>query len=252
MSDNNPDLVFQEVDDEVRRERLHTLWKTYGKYIIGAAVGIVLVVAGRESYNAYKRSVEEKNAAAFAEAVNASEAGGADAVAVWMGAVPNMKDGYHALAQLRLAAAQKEGGNVDAALATYDKLAADQKADNSLRDLAGLMAAMVIAGDKFDLDAARPRFEALAVKGQPWYYSALEQLALIDMQQGRDGEALTAFIILSDDSRAPQTVRTRASQFRAMMEEKTWATTPASPASVLPSDAETSATTDPNTEKGEK
>jgi len=39
--------VFREVDEELRRDRLMALWKRFGPYLIGAAVALVLVVAGR-------------------------------------------------------------------------------------------------------------------------------------------------------------------------------------------------------------
>ena len=38
--------VFREVNEDLRREQLKQLWSRYAVYIIGAAVLIVLVVAG--------------------------------------------------------------------------------------------------------------------------------------------------------------------------------------------------------------
>ena len=43
MSD---ETIFREVDEEVRAEQFQKLWKRYGAYVTGAAVGIVVAVAG--------------------------------------------------------------------------------------------------------------------------------------------------------------------------------------------------------------
>ena len=41
--------VFDEVDEELRRDRAEKLWKKYGAYVMGAAVAIV-VAAGAYSF----------------------------------------------------------------------------------------------------------------------------------------------------------------------------------------------------------
>ena len=38
--------IFQEVDEEVRRERLEQLWKRYGIYIIAAVLLVLACVGG--------------------------------------------------------------------------------------------------------------------------------------------------------------------------------------------------------------
>lgn len=230
MSDLNSDLLTQEVDDEVRRERMLNLWKAYGKYVIGGAVAIVAIVAGNEGYKAYVTSVEQENSSAFEAAVDAASVNGADAVAVWEKAVPALSDGYGTLGQLRLAAAAIDAGDLDRALAAYDALAADSKADEALQQFGALQAGMLLAGKMNDLDGAKARLSTIAQKGNAWYFSAQEQLALIDLQQGALDEALGKFILLADDAETPQTIRTRASQFRSFIEAKQAAAAPATDA----------------------
>ena len=43
--------IFQEVDDEVRREQLKKLWERYQSLVIAAAVLVVLGVAGWRVYD---------------------------------------------------------------------------------------------------------------------------------------------------------------------------------------------------------
>jgi len=218
VSDTNPDLAAQEVDDELRRDQLNAMWKAYGRYIIGGAVGIVLAVGGTQLYKYQVRSGQEVNSARFASAATLADEANADAVAIWSNAVSGLETGYSALAQLNAAAAQAKAGNVQGAVDAYDALAASTKGDLLLREYAQLMAALLVVDQFGDWDAARGRFSALAAPGQPWYFSASEQLAFIDLKQGDLASAYDRFAALADNSGAPQSVGTRARQFRDMLE----------------------------------
>ncbi len=220
MSDNNPDLAAQEVDEELRRDQLNALWKTYGKYIVGGAVGIVLAVAGNEIYTSQVKSGQESSSTVFDAAQTASSTDGADAASIWQEAIPALSGGYASLAQLRVAQAQAKIGDIDAAIAAYDSLATSGETDVVLVDFAKLMAALLVAEKKADLDGARVRLTSIAQKGMPWYYSALEQIAFIDMQQGQSEAAHDKFLRLAGDSETPQSISNRAAQFRDLLEEQ--------------------------------
>jgi len=233
VSDINSDLIAQEVDDEVRRERMNLLWKNYGKYVIGAAVGVVLVVAGREIYNWRVSSIESQHSEAFQAAMEAAEIEGADAAAIWRETMPKLGGGYVALAQLRQAAALVDGGDTSGAIATYDALAASDTGSAALRELATLKSAMLMISQN-DLDGARSKLATIAVKGRAWYFSAQEQLALIDLQQGDFDSALVKFTLLADDAETPRSIQARASQFRTFIEAQQFATAAASDTDIAP------------------
>jgi hypothetical protein len=42
--------IFQEVDEEVRREQLKKLWERYGHYAVAAAILLVAAVAAWRGY----------------------------------------------------------------------------------------------------------------------------------------------------------------------------------------------------------
>lgn len=220
MSDQQSDLAYQEVDEEIRRERMQALWKAYGKYIIGIAIAIVVVVAGNETYNSYRKSVEEANSSTFTAALDASQEIDADPVQVWQGAQADMQEGYAALSQLRLAAATLNAGDAEGAIAIYEGLATDASADQALQDIATLNAAMIVYSHRGDIEVARSMFSTIAISGRAWYHSALEQLAIIDMQTGDMDSALLRFATLADDVQTPPTIRQRAQDFRTSLENQ--------------------------------
>lgn len=220
MSDINSDLITQEVDEEIRRERMKQLWDAYGKYLIGLALGVVLLVGGRQGYMAIVEAREEASSAAFEAAGEASSTDTAAAVAIWQSALPNLDAGYKTLGQLRLAAAAAENGDTATAIASYDAIVADSSADDSLRGLAQLFAGMLMSRDGLDLDEARARLSVAAIKGEPWYFSALEQLALVDIKRGDKEAALAGYTQLVDDAATPQGVRARATQLKLALEDQ--------------------------------
>ena len=220
VSDTNPDLIAQEVDDEVRRERMNQLWSAYGKYLIGLAVGIVLLVGGREAYTSYVKSLEEASSAAFETANLASVADSANAVEIWQNALPELQAGYATLGRMRLAAAASANGDVASAITSYDEIAADSGADESLRSMAQLFAGMLVSREGADLDDARARLSLVAIKGEPWYFSGLEQLALVDLKRGDKEAALAGYNLLANDTETPQAILARVTQLKLALEKE--------------------------------
>lgn len=220
MSDLNSDLIVQEVDDEVRSERMRQLWAAYGKYVIGLAVAIVILVGGREGYNSYVEANEQASSAAFEAASTAAAEDSANAVTIWQGAIANLDGGYRTLGQLRMAKAAANNGDAASALAAYDAVIADSSADASLRDMARLYAGMLlIRGDAGqDLSAARSMLSLVAVDTSAWYHTALEQLALTDTLLGDKDVALNEYRTLVQDDSTPASIRARAEQMRDALE----------------------------------
>ncbi|TNE66947.1 MAG: tetratricopeptide repeat protein [Alphaproteobacteria bacterium] len=220
MSDLHSDLLTQEVDEEVRRERMRKAWKAYRKYIFGTAIGIVILVAGREIYQYQVKVQEEAASNTFSEAMTTAADQGAEQFDTWKGAVENLDGSYKTLAELRLAAAAAEKGDVAEALAAYDAVAADTGADESMRDLATFLAGMLQVSKGDNAADARSRLSLVAVKGKPWYFSALEQLALLDLKAGNLESAHEKFSLLADDADSPQSIKARAGQFRSFVEAR--------------------------------
>lgn len=219
MADNQSELALQEVDEDLRRERMQAAWKQYGKYVIGAAVGIVLVVAGREGYVAYTTSVELENAERFAGAQELAGEPGANAVDIWRGAAADLSEGYAALARFQSAAASLKKEDYASAITAYDAIAADGSVTESYQDLARLLAAMSLMTSGGDRAEVRSRLLVIAVEGRTWYYSAVEQLALLDLVEGNKQQAYAAFNRLSLDPSAPQGLQQRAGEYETMLRE---------------------------------
>lgn len=211
------DLLIREVDEDLRRDEYAKLWKKYGIFLIAAAVLLVLGVAGYQGWRSWRNSRAEADSVAFAAASALIEANRTDdAAAALARLATDGHTGFTVVAGFDRAALLTHEGKVAEAEAAYDQIAAGD-APKELRELATIKHALVALGGNEDLASIRPRVEAIAVAGDPWYYAASEVLAVIALKTGDRARATTLFKQLADDRQAPQGVRTRASEMLAAL-----------------------------------
>ena len=128
--------IFNEVDEEVRREQLKKLWDRYGTYLIALCVLVVIGVGAWRGYQWWQGKQAERSGAAFQQAVELAEAGKhQQAEAAFAKLAADGTAGYRALARLRQAAELAPTDRA-AAVKAYDEIAADGSASQVIRDLA--------------------------------------------------------------------------------------------------------------------
>jgi hypothetical protein len=133
--------LFNEVDEEVRRERLKKLWDEYSIYIIAGALLIIAAVGGWRGYQYLEAKKAAEAGAAFDKAVELSEQNKhAEAEAAFTDLAAKAPSGYRMLARLR-AAAEVANRDPQAAAKLYDDIAADRSIGATERDLARVRAA---------------------------------------------------------------------------------------------------------------
>ena len=97
--------IFQEVDEEVRREQLKKLWQRYGNFIIAACLLVVVGVGAWRGYEWWETKKAAENGAAFEQAVTLAESGKQqEAEAAFAKLATDGSAGYRVLARLREAA----------------------------------------------------------------------------------------------------------------------------------------------------
>ncbi len=129
-----------------------------------------------------------------------------------------MGSSYGALARFNLVAVYLDELKFDEAMDEYRALSKDKKIESRFRELATLNLALLVLDKKGDKDQARSLLGSIASKGKPWFYSATEQLAILDLADGANESALLKFALLESDPSTPQSMIKRASQFRSLIE----------------------------------
>lgn len=230
--DHAGELLIQEVDEELRREQYHRLWKRYGNYVIGVAVAIVFIVAGYQGWQSWQNKQRQQEAAQFAAAQELI-AQDKTRVAIEMLAKLGTEShtGFAIAARMRRAELLASQGDTAQAAASYEEIAASS-APQVYRDLAVLKGALLTL-DQADPAQVEKRVAPLVEAGNPWHYTAAEVLAMVAQKKGDTKRAADLYKQLADDLQAPQGVRARAAEMLTVLNPTGGATSPepAKPAS---------------------
>jgi hypothetical protein len=208
--------IFREIEDELRRDNLLKLWSRYGKYVV-AAVVVLLVIAGaivgwRDHLAAQRQAQGDR----YAEALNLARAGkGADATQEFA-TLAQRTGGYAVPAAFEEAGLLAGRGDVKAAVALYDKIAASPDVDREFRDLAVLLSVMHSLPEE-NPQTAIARLAPLTAAGNPWRPSALDLTASAKLAAGDRAGARAIYEQLADDLSAPQGLRARAAEMTAAL-----------------------------------
>lgn len=214
--DSAGDLLIQEVDEELRRDQYHKLWKRYGNYVIAAVIAVVCVVAGYQGWQEWQGRQRQKEAASFLAAEDlATQGKGQESLEALSKLAADGHTGFSTLAGMRRAELLVSQGDVAGAAATYERLAGSS-APALYRDLAVLKMALLTL-DGGDAAALESRVSPLAAVSNPWHFSATEILALLAQKKGDAQKAAQLYKQLADDLQAPAGIRARAAEMLAVL-----------------------------------
>jgi hypothetical protein len=209
--------VFQEVEEELRRDKAAALWKRYGSYIAGLAVAIVAGTGIYVAWRDYTHKQASQQGAEFFAATALAASGDRDkAIPAFDALARNASSGYAVLARMREASLKAESGDRAAAAAIYRAVADDSGAATELRDAARLLAGLqtIESMDPAELDR---QLAALRADGNPWRHTALEMAAIAATKAGDAAKARELFARIADDPTAPTGARGRAAEMIAAL-----------------------------------
>ena len=208
--------LFDEVDEDVRRDQLKKLWEQYSIYIIAGALLIIASVGGWRGYQYVEAKKAAEAGAAFDKAVELSEANKhTEAEAAFAELVAKGPAGYRVLARLRMAA---EVANRDPAAAAklFDEITADRSVDAAAQDLARVRAAQLLL-ETTTYPNMKERLEAPAAPGSTFRHTARELLAL-SAWRANDSAATRQWLdLIANDGETPPSLRSRAEALQALL-----------------------------------
>ena len=200
--------IFQEVDEEVRREQLKKLWDRYGVFVVAAAVLFVAAIGAWRGYSWWEAKKAAEVGAQFEVASTLAETGKhQEAEAAFAKIAAEGTSGYRHLARMR-EAAELAQTDAKAALAVYDKIAIDRAVGPILQDLAGLRAGALLI-DAGSFDEARRRLEPLTGNDRTFRHTAREFLVLAAWRAGDATEAKRWSDMVISDAQTPANTRAR-------------------------------------------
>ncbi len=220
-------LLLQEIDEEVRRDRLAQIWARHGRLLIGLSIAFVVLAA---AYSVYLNNWTQKQETATAGLVeilqNSSRL------------VPDEKgdkkndDGkfqkelidYAGTAPAELAmlarlyaASQIEGdAQRKNALDELNKIVTAQNINPLYQELAKILSVQMRL-DQDDPAALQAELAPLMKDTQPWRHSARELSALLSYKMGDKEAAKKTVATLLGDEDAPESLKERAKKLESLL-----------------------------------
>lgn len=201
--------VFEEVEEQVRRDRYAEWARKFGPWVLGAIALAAVGVGGYRLYEGLQRNQSQSISVEFGAAMKlVDEQKSDEAIAAFTKLAGEGPRNYRALAHMQLGALEVEAGDMTAALRSFDQ-AAEETRDPIARDAARLRAAYIVA-DTQDFTAVRARLEPLIAEGGAMSFLARELLGAEALEAGERDLARETFQGIADAFNAPESVQQRA------------------------------------------
>jgi hypothetical protein len=211
------ETFYREVDEELRRDQLMSLWERFGKLVIA---GIILVIAGIGFAFWWQYHQEQKAAersTTLLAALDDVAARKPTAAREKLDALAKEKAaGPRAAALLAKADLLLDANDAKGAAALFHQLAGDKDLSQPYRDL-GLIRATATEYDSLKPEVVIERLKGLAVPGNPWFGSAGEMVASAYLTLNKPQQAGRLFADMAKDKEMPGSLRARAAQMASSL-----------------------------------
>ena len=216
MTEHN---IFDEIKEDMERQKWEALWKNYGNYVLFLAVAIVLATAGFTVYHSWRTEKNQNTTAALMEIMKGSDNDRTKQIAALEAfAEKNHGDTQAAFAELHAADFTALSGNKEKAVQIYDTVAGDRSVDLAFRQLADLLS-IQLQMDTAPAAVLEKRLQPLLAENAPWRFTAMEFEGYLAYQSGDKEKAKQVFTELAQNASAPQTLAARANDMLRYVSE---------------------------------
>ena len=204
--------IFNEVNEDVRREQLIGLWRRYGMYLLGTLTAIIIGTAAHGVWAHFKNQRMMADGGLFSAAIELSQLGQYEVAAQkFTDLASDSGSGYSQLAKLQKAATFLKTEDYTTAISLYSDLAAQPGTDKVIAPLATILAAIHESNNNRPNNAIA-RLAELSENDGPWRHLAREVRALALIQNGNMEEARKILVTIVGDPTSLPGVRSRASE----------------------------------------
>jgi len=208
--------LFDEVDEEVRRDQLKKLWDRYSIHIVAGAILIVAAVGGWRGYQYLEAKKAAEAGRAFDAALELAEQNKhAEAETALNNLAATAPSGYRMLARLRVAA-EVATRDPQAGAKMYDDISADRSIGTAEQDLARIRAAGLLL-ETASYPSMRERLEAATKPDATFRHTARELLALSAWRANDTTAARQWLDMIANDGETPSGLRSRAEALQALL-----------------------------------
>ena len=204
--------LFQEVAEDLERQRLEELWKRYGKFVVAGAVAALLGAAIFSGWQSWRTEHHQRTTGALIEILRQEDTtSGKEIAALEDFAAHNPHENQAMIALLRAAAIAAQQDNTEKARDLYGRIEAFPDSGDS-RPFIQFATLMDVRSQMETGDAAKlqDRMTPLTQADAPWRFTARETQGYLALRAGDKAKAQKIFTDLSQDANAPQSLSERA------------------------------------------
>jgi hypothetical protein len=211
------EVFMREVDEELRREQMTSFWVRWGRWVLVALIVALAAFGAWLWWNHEQTKKAEAEGETLSQIFTDLGEGRSQGVEAKLKPFTESKvDAYRAAAKLTIASLNVTANKTKEAVAGYKSVAEDESLPKPYRDAA------LIRWTAAEYDTLKPadvvaRLKPLAVKGNPWFGSAGEMVAVAYLNQNRNDLAGALFGELAKDEGVPETIRQRAVQMAGLL-----------------------------------
>lgn len=217
LTPQSNEAFLREVDEALRKEQAVALWRRWGIAIVAAIVIGLLAFAGWLWWQQHRVTVSEDQGVKFTTAIEALGANQpTKAAPVLAELAKDGSPGYSALAKFTEADIALQKNDLSAAAKKLAEVANDSSTAQPLRDLA-LVRQTLAEYDTLKPQVVIDRLRPMAVKGNPWFGSAGEMVAIAHLRLGQRDLAGRMFGEMARDEEVPDSIRQRAVQMAGVL-----------------------------------
>ena len=209
--------IFQEVDEEVRRDKAAEFWKKYQNLILAGAALVVLASAGFRYWQYEQEKARQAAGDQFQQALAALEAGKLDEAKAGFDTIAAKgPSGYRALARMA-AAGVKAQSDPQGAIGAFDAVAGDAAIDPLLRDGARLRAALLRVDMSGEEQKGEAALTSLSTDNGPYRRVARLALGALALERKDYDDAAKLFDLVLGDPEVSPDERQAASRWLGLV-----------------------------------
>jgi hypothetical protein len=217
VTPNTDEAFLREVDEELRRDQLASVWTRYGRWLLGG-IALALAVFGGAIYWQYHREeVAGDQGEKLQKIYDDLIAQNVAATKVPLDELAGSKiAGYRAVARFTQADLLLQNRDLKGAATKFAEVAGDASVGQPLRDLA-LIRQTSAEFDTLKPDVVVSRLRTLAAQGSPWFGSAGELVGAAYIKMNKPDLAAALFRQMANDETVPESIRHRATTIAETM-----------------------------------
>ena len=217
---DSTDILFQEINEEIKNEKIMAFWKKYGLYALILVVVALTIAVSYESIVAWKNKKAQTWSDAYAYAFNLQIQGNYDKSIAVFQEMADENDGiYRDFSLLQIANIYLEQDKVNEAMTTLQKIIDNDDANPNLKNVA-LIKLVSYKLENAPAEEINKLLEPIINANNVWTNVALELKAMLAIRENDLATAKDLYSqILNSGANLQESMKTRAQDMLAVLSE---------------------------------